>query len=252
MIGGLMIGGFTIGHGMRLWKTLSGTSLAAFLMLGAVACGGSSAGGGDSGALDPSGATPGASAAGGAASPVATTAGVGGVGAGAGGAGGLRSFAFPAGVQVQFQTPLPASGPQRAAMIGYENYVDSLWYAVASRGSHTQYRQYMSGNALTFADSLIREFKTGDYKLSGTVVYFDISVPQVFYGDGAVVQSCVDASGLRMVNAATGKTAGTVFNSSFQHYQEQAADGKSKAGHWTVSHTENLSASSGASAGVCV
>jgi len=233
---------------MRVRKTLSGASLAAFLLLGAVACssaGGS--GGGDSGALDPSGATPAASAGGIAASPVATTAGVAGVAAS-----GLRSFAFPAGVQVQFQTPIPASGPQRAAMIGYENYVDSLWYAVASRGSHTEYRQYMGGNALTFADKLIAEFKTGDYKLSGTVVYFDISVPQVFYGDGAVVQSCVDASGLHMVNAKTGKTAGTVFDPSYQHYQEQAADGKSKAGYWTVSHTENFSASSGASAGVCV
>jgi hypothetical protein len=239
-----------IGNGVRVRKTLSGASLAAFLMLGAVACGGSSAGsgGGDSGALDPSGATPAASAVGTAASPVATgVAGVTGVAVN-----GLRSFAFPAGVQVQFQTPLPASGPQRAAMIGYENYVDSLWYAVTSRGAHTQYRQYMGGNALTFADKLIHEFKTDDYKLGGTVVYFDISVPKVFYGDGAVVQSCVDASGLNMVNAKTGKTAGTVFDSSYQHYQEQAADGKSKSGYWTVSHTENFPASSGASAGVCV
>jgi hypothetical protein len=243
-----------IGNGMRVRKTLSGASLAAFLMLGAVACaGGGSSGGGDSGALDPSGATPAANAAGGAASPVAANAaGVPGVAAGTGAANGLRSFAFPAGVQVQFQTPLPASGPQRAAMIGYENYVDSLWYAVTSRGAHTQYRQYMNGNALTFANQLIHEFKTDDYRLGGTVVYFDISVPKVFYGDGAVVQSCVDASGLRMVSAKTGKTAGTVFDSSYQHYQEQAADGKSKSGSWTVSHTENFPASSGASAGVCV
>jgi hypothetical protein len=242
------------GNGVRVRKTLSGASLAAFLMLGAVACGGSSAGsgGGDSGALDPSGATPAASAAGGVGSPAVPTGGAGVTGGTGAAANGLRSFAFPAGVQVQFQTPLPASGPQRAAMIGYENYVDSLWYAVTSRGAHTQYRQYLGGNALTFADKLIHEFKTGDYKLGGTVVYFDISVPKVFYGDGAVVQSCVDASGLNMVNATTGKTAGTVFDSSYQHYQEQAADGKSKSGYWTVSHTENFPASSGASAGVCV
>jgi len=238
-----------IGHGMRVRKTLSGASLAAFLMLGVVACaGGASSGGGDSGALDPSGATPAANAAGGTTAPVAAT----GAAAAGAGANGLRNFAFPAGVQVQFQTPLPASGPQRAAMIGYENYVDSLWYAVTSRGAHTAYRQYLGGNALTFADNLIHEFKTDDYKLGGTVVYFDISVPKVFYGDGAVVQSCVDASALHMVNAKTGKTAGTVFDSSYQHYQEQAADGKSKSGYWTVSHTENFPASSGASAGVCV
>ena len=178
------------------------------------------------------------------ASPAATTGGA--------ATSGLRSFAFPAGVEVQFQTPLPASGTQRAAMIGYENYVDSLWYAVSSQGADTAYRQYMGGNALTFANSLISEFRTSDYKLSGTVVYFDISVPQVFYGAGAVVQSCVDASGLNIVNAKTGKTTGTVFDSSYQHYQEQAAAAKSTAGYWTVSHTENFPASGGDSAGDCI
>jgi hypothetical protein len=137
-------------------------------------------------------------------------------------------------------------------VIGYENYVDSLWYAVSSRGSNREYRQYMGGNALTFANSLIREFRTGDYTLSGTVVYYDLSVPHVYYGAGAVVQSCVDTSGLYMVNATTGTTGKLVFNSSYQHYQEQAADGKSAAGYWTVSHTENFSASSGDSAGECV
>jgi hypothetical protein len=235
---------------MRMRKTLSGASLAAFLALGAVACasasggggnlnGGGGNGGGGSGALDPSGATTSASAAGtGAPSAGAASAPV--------------SFTFPAGVQVQFQTPLPVGGTQRAAMVGYENYVDSLWSAVSSQGSDTQYRQYMGGNALTFANSLIKEFKSGDYTLSGKVVYYDISVPQVFYSAGAVVQSCVDASGLYMVNAETGKTSKTVFDPSYQHYQEQAAAGKSTAGYWTVSHTENLSASGGNSTGVCV
>jgi hypothetical protein len=230
-------------------KRLTGVSLAAFLTLGltlgTVACGsgGGSNGSGDSGALDPSGATSSANAAGTVASPAATA---------SGSASGPRSFAFPQGFTVQFQTPLPASGTQRAAMIGYENYVDSLWAAVSSQGSDTAYRQYMGGNALTFADNLIAEFKNGDDKLSGTVVYFDISVPQVFYGAGAVVQACVDASGLSMVNAETGKTAGTVFDSSYQHYQEQAATGKSAAGAWTVSHTENSPASSAGSSGVCI
>lgn len=235
--------------GMRVRKTLSGASLAAFVLLGAVACasGGSSGGasgtggsgtGGDAGALDPSGGTPAASAPGTASS--------------SDGASGLRSFAFPAGVQVQFQTSLPASGTQRAAMIGYENYVDSLWSAVSSQGSQAVYQQYMAGNALTFAKSLISEFRSGGYKLSGTIVYYDITVPHVYYGAGAVVESCVDTSGLYMVNATTGKTGKPVFDTTYQHYQEQAADGKSAAGHWTVSHTENFPASGGASAGECV
>jgi hypothetical protein len=220
---------------------LSGVTLTALLALGAVACGGSSGVGGNAGngVLDPSGAASPATA-----DPAAATA--------PASASGLRAFDFPAGVRVQFQTPLPASGPQRAAVIGYENYVDSLWEAVSTWGSDRAYRQYVGGNALTFADQLIAEFKNGGYKLGGTVVYFDISVPQVFYSDGAVVQSCVDASGLYMVNAKTGKIAGTVFDSTYQHYQEQAAAGKSAAGYWTVSHTENSPASGGGSAGVCI
>jgi hypothetical protein len=62
----------------------------------------------------------------------------------------------------------------------------------------------------------------------------------------------VDASGLNMVSAATGKVTGTVFDSSYQHYQEQVAVGKSPAGYWTVSHTENSPASSGGAAGDCI
>lgn len=230
--------------GMRMRKALTGVSLAAFLALGAVACSGSpgasgASGAGSNGALDPGAAT---SPAGANASPAAVTQ----------SAAGLRSFTFPPGVQVRFETPLPASGPQRAAVIGYENYVDSLWAAVSTHGANTAYEKYVGGNALTFARGLISEFRNGDYKLSGTVVYFGISVPQVFYGQSAVVQSCVDASGLRMVSASTGKTAGTVFDSSYQHYQEQAATANSAAGYWTVSHTENFPASGGGSAGACI
>lgn len=229
--------------GSRMRRTLTGVS-AAFLVLGLAACGtsGSSAGG-NAGALDPAGPSSSASAAGSVASPGATASAA---------VSGLRSFTFPAGVQVQFQTALPASGTQRSAVIGYENYVNSLWAAVATDGGDTTYKEYMGGNALTFADNLISEFRNGGDKLSGTVVYFDISVPQTYYGAGAVVQACVDASGLDMVSAATGKTTGTVFDSKYQHYEEQAATGKSSGGSWTVSHTQNLPASGGGSAGVCV
>ncbi|HEV3381405.1 MAG TPA: hypothetical protein VG142_10545 [Trebonia sp.] len=222
-------------------KALTGISLAVLLTLGSAGCASGSGGssGGSSGALDPAGA----SSSGSDASPAADA---------TQSAAGVQSFTFPSGVQVQFQTQLPASGPQRTAVIGYENYVDSMWAAVSTGGANTTYEKYIGGNALSFANSLISEFRNGDDKLSGTVVYFDISVPQTFYGESAVVQSCVDASGLNMVSAATGKVTGTVFDSSYQHYQEQVAVGKSPAGYWTVSHTENSPASSGGAAGDCI
>jgi len=228
-------------------KALTGVSLAALLALGAAACssgaggsGGLGAGGtGANGALDPGGVT---GSAGTDATPAAATQ----------SAPGLRSFTFPSGFQVQFQTTLPSSGAQRSAVIGYENYIDSMWAAVASRGGNTTYEKYIGGNALTFAKSLISEFQNNGDKLSGKVVYFNITVPQTFYGDGAVVDSCVDSSGLFMANATTGKSAGAVFDSSYQHYQEQAATAKSPAGYWTVSHTENYPASGGGAAGACI
>ncbi|HSZ41316.1 MAG TPA: hypothetical protein VK817_15280 [Trebonia sp.] len=227
---------------------MTGVSLAALLALGAAACstsaggsGGGSGGGGSNGVLDPGGVP---ASAGTDATPAAA--------ATTQSAPGLRSFTYPSGFQVQFQTSLPASGAQRSAVIGYENYIDSMWAAVATGGGNTTYEKYIGGNALTFAKSLISEFRNSGDKLSGKVVYFNISVPQTFYGDGAVVDSCVDSSGLYMANATTGKTAGTVFDSSYQHYQEQAATAKSPAGYWTVSHTDNYPASGGGAAGECI
>lgn len=226
-------------------KRLTGVSraafLAAFLALAAVACG-SDGGNGNNGALAPAGGATATAKAAASATPTASAA----------AASGLASFPFPAGVQVEFQTPLPASGAQRAAMIGYENYVDSLWYGVSTLGSSTAYTQYDSGNVLTFAKGEINNFTSNGYKLKGKIVYYDITVPQVFYNAGAVVRSCVDASGLYRVDAKTGQTVGTVFSSSYSHYQEQVSTAKSAGGYWIVSSTGNTPASKGGSAGVCI
>jgi hypothetical protein len=164
---------------------------------------------------------------------------------------GVRAFAFPSDVKVVFQTAIPAAGPQRGAMIGYENYVDSMWYAVYTLGKNKTYQKYASGNALTFAKQIIAEFKAGRYALRGTVVYSAISVPNVFNTTGAVVQSCVDVSGLHMVNPSTGQSAGNILNSKFVHSQEQAAAGAKTNGTWWIVHTEFNPANSGGSAGMC-
>jgi hypothetical protein len=164
---------------------------------------------------------------------------------------GLRDFAFPASVKIQFQTPLPASGPQRAAVIAYENYIDSMWHAVYTHGADTTYKKYVFGNALTFAEGEIRSFTTGGDQLSGTITYYDMAVPNVYFGAGAVVSSCVDASQMYMVSQQTGNRAGTLFTGGFNHYQEQAATGKASGGYWIVSHTDNYPARNGGAAGVC-
>jgi hypothetical protein len=122
---------------------------------------------------------------------------------------------------------------------------------VYKHGADTTYKNYVFGNALTFAQTQIRIFTSNDYELRGMIVYYDISVPQVFYGAGAVVESCVNASGLYRVNAASGKTVGTIFTGGYNHYQEQAAAGKKPNGLWIISHTSNYPATSGGTAGMC-
>jgi hypothetical protein len=226
-------------------KTVTGVSLAAFLALGAVACGSSSSSSGNNGALDPSGgssATPSATAS---ASPAASAS----ASASTTAADGVQSFPFPTDVKVVFQTPLPASGPKRGAMIGYENYVDSVYYASQTQGKNTAYLKYVSGNVLTGSNRLINDFKSNDVTLHGTVYYYDMSVTQVFGSGGAVVQACVDSSGLHVLQS-DGKVGGQVFST--PRYLEQSSAGKTKAGYWMIGHTVSTSANSGGSAEMCI
>jgi hypothetical protein len=208
-------------------NTFTAIGLAAFLALGAVACsgGGSSSTYNGSLTVSPSdGPTTPTAAAQHSTTPAAAP------------PAGLARFAFPSSLKIEFRGTLPASGARRAAMLGYENYVDSGWYAVYTHGASKTVSQYVFGNALTDFNALVTELN--GYRLSGTIVYSDISVPQVFNGAGAVVQACVDDSGLYVADAKTGHHVETVFRGDFEHYQEQASTGKSAgATFWIVTHT---------------
>jgi hypothetical protein len=210
---------------MRMRNRFTAISLAAFIALAVVACTNGSNSDGSNGVLNVSSATP--------TQPSASDASAHNAGPRPAG---LLSFPFPGNVHVEFQTPLPASGVRRDAMIGYENYVDSGWYAVYTHGASKTYAKYVFGNALTDFNELVKEL-TG-YRLRGTIVYSDISVPQVFHGAGAVVQACVDDSGLYVANAKTGRLIETVFRGNYDQYQEQVSAGKSGAGFWFVNSTE--------------
>jgi hypothetical protein len=163
---------------------------------------------------------------------------------------GLQVFNFPQTVQIDFQSELPASGPKREAAIAYENYIDSMWYAAYTHGASKAYERYTSGNVLSFVRTVIHEVSKGD-TISGTIMYFDTSVPSVYYGNGALVESCVNASGLYLVNAKTGKNAGNVISTKYDSYQEQAAAAKEPGGAWAIINTQNYRAASGGSAGMC-
>jgi hypothetical protein len=213
-------------------------SLAVFVALAAVACTNGSGSSGGNGVLNPQG---------GATTPSSTSAAS--VTHKAAPAAGLLRFTFPASVKVEFRSALPARGPQRAAMIGYENYVDSMWYAVVTHGSNKEYLRYIAGDALTFARGQLGAVPVG-LQISGTIVYYDMSVPQAFKVS-AVVQSCVDASAMFRVYTRGGRRIGTIFSPDWVHFQEQAVAAKSTAGFWMVNSLDQTQASSGGSAGEC-
>jgi hypothetical protein len=163
---------------------------------------------------------------------------------------GLATFNFPAGIRIMFEAPPSSLGAmQQGAVVGYENYVDSMWYAAATHGTSQAYKSYTYGNALTFVRNLAAEFTR--YDLQGTIVYADIAVPNTYGKSGAVVTSCVNTTDFFRVNPAD-KQATSVFGSAkWDDYEEQVAAGKKPDGQWVVNGTYNYPASDGGAAGEC-
>jgi hypothetical protein len=146
-------------------------------------------------------------------------------------------FRFPPGVAISFSSPLPASAERRAIVTGYQDYVLSLWAGVLSHGRDTAYRRLASGNAQDFIRQEITFF--AHRGIQGSIRYSQTAVSAVYFGNGATVTSCVDASGFNMTPAG----AGPVFPPKFSRYLEKVAEGRRPDGTWFVAHTESFSAS---------
>jgi hypothetical protein len=123
-------------------------------------------------------------------------------------------FRFPAAVAVRFSAAPPATPARRAIVSGYQNYVLALWAAVLSHGRDTAYQRLAAGNALA------------------------VTVGPVYFGGGATVTACVDASAFR----STGADAGPVFPPKYARYLEDVAEGRRADGTWFVAHTESYPA----------
>jgi hypothetical protein len=152
-------------------------------------------------------------------------------------------FRFPAGVSIQFTTPLPAGSPDRAIVAGYRAYVLALWAAVLSHGQDTAFQHLAGGNARAFVLRETRYYAARGQTVRGTIRYFDTTVTAVYFGRGANVTSCVDASGFRGVNTRTGATTGPVFPHRYARYLEDVAEARAPDGAWPVRHTEAFPAS---------
>jgi hypothetical protein len=156
----------------------------------------------------------------------------------------LGDFRFPSDVSIDFTTPAPADPARRAVIDGYQNYVLALWAAVVSHGENSAYRQQATGNALGFVRREVARYGAPGTTVKGTITYNDTRIAGTYFGTGADVLACVDASAFRQVNARTGATVGPALPARLTRYLENVAEGKRRDGTWFVSRLAVYPASS--------
>ena len=146
----------------------------------------------------------------------------------------LGSFRFPSDVSIDFTAPPPASAVQRAVIAGYQDYVLSLWAAVLTHGKNTTYLRHAGGNAAGFVRREAKRYASQGVTVKGTISYSNTKITGVYFGTGADVLSCVDASAFHQVNAQTGATEGLALPARLTRYLENVAEGRNSDGTWSV------------------
>jgi hypothetical protein len=137
-------------------------------------------------------------------------------------------------VSIDFTAPLPASAVQRAVIAGYQDYVLSLWAAVLTHGKNVTYLRHAGGNAAGFVRREARRYAAQGVTVKGTIAYNDTKITGVYFGTGAGVLSCVDASAFHQVNAQTGAIEGPALPARLARYLENVAEGRNSDGTWSV------------------
>lgn len=146
----------------------------------------------------------------------------------------LGSFRFPSDVSIDFADPPPASAVQRAVIAGYQDYVLSLWAAVLTHGKNTTYLRHAGGNAAGFVRREAARYASAAVTVKGTISYTGTKISGVYFGTGADVLSCVDASAFHQVNAQTGATEGPALPARLTRYLENVSEGRNSDGTWSV------------------
>jgi hypothetical protein len=146
----------------------------------------------------------------------------------------LGSFRFPSDVSIDFSAPPPASAVQRAVITGYQDYVLSLWAAVLTHGKNSAYLRHAGGNAAGFVRREAKRYASPGVTVKGTISYTDTKITGVYFGTGADVLSCVDASEFHQVNAQTGAAEGPALPARLTRYLENVAEGRNSDGTWSV------------------
>lgn len=155
----------------------------------------------------------------------------------------LGGFRFPSDVSIDFTTPAPADKVRRAVIAAYQDYVLALWAAVLSHGKNTAYQRQAAGNALGFVRREVSRYGAPGTTVKGTIGYHDTRIVGVYFGAGADVFTCVDASAFHRVNAQTGATVGPALPARLTRYLENVAVGKRSDGTWFVNRLATYPAS---------
>jgi hypothetical protein len=149
----------------------------------------------------------------------------------------IDGFTFPAGVSIDFTSPAPADPVRRAVVTGYQDYVLSMWAGVVTHGKNTAYTSHAAGDALTFVSHEVARYRGQARTVRGTIQYSATQVTGVYFGSGASVYSCVDASAFRDVNARTGARIGPALPARPPRYLEEVSEGRRDNGTWFVNHS---------------
>ena len=144
------------------------------------------------------------------------------------------SFRFPSDVSIDFTAPAPADPVRRAVLAGYQDYVLSLWAAVLTHGKNTTYLRHAGGNAAGFVRHETARYASARVTVKGTISYTGTRIAGVYFGTGADVLSCVDASAFHQVNAQTGAAEGPALPARLTRYLENVAEGRNSDGTWSV------------------
>lgn len=156
----------------------------------------------------------------------------------------LGSFRFPSDVSIDFASPPPADAAGRAVITGYQDYVLSLWAAVLTHGKDTAYLQRAGGDAAGFVRREAARYRSPGVTVKGTISYTSTRIVGIYFGTGADVLSCVDASAFHQVNARTGATIGPALPARLTRYLENVAEGRASDGTWSVTRLAIYPASS--------
>jgi len=108
------------------------------------------------------------------------------------------------GMEVVVEWPGGLSAEHAAMVRAYRDYVTKIWGAIATSGKDRSYLETLEEPARFHGYEWVRAYAEGAMAAKGTVRLYGLRVTSV-QGTGAEVDACIDRSGVRVTDAATGR-----------------------------------------------